>query len=172
MRTKTGDLPISVDDLKDFLHIDHTDEDAMLQAVVDSAVDYVERATERDLIAGEIVEPVDASMVAGTCVTLRRSPATNLSAVTAEGVTVEPSGYTFRPNSHRRSRVKFKTLPAGEIVVTYQTGMADDPTARQACLWAAAHFYCNREPEVAGNTSQFKLGLDRILKLLGAGGYA
>lgn len=172
MRTKTGQLPITLAELRDFLHIDGTDDDAQLQRCIEAGVDIVERETERDLIEGDVVEVVDASMVAKKCVTLRRSPALSLTSIDVDGEEYL-GAVTFRPNCHRRSRIMFSHYPAGVVTVTYRTGMPGDPTARQACLWAAAHMYSNREPEVVGTiTSQFKLGLDRILKLLGAGGYA
>jgi hypothetical protein len=156
------------------MHIDHEDDDGQLQRCMEAGVDLVELETERDVITGTVSELVDASMVSGSCVTLRRSP--TVGEVDSIEVDGEPydGAVTFRPNSHRRSRIVFKSgIPAGEITINYTTGMPDNPTARQACLWAAAHFYCNREPEVVGTiTSQFKNGLQRILKLLGAGGYA
>lgn len=175
MRTKTGPQPITLAELRDFMHIDHEDDDVQLQRCIEAGVDYIERQTERDIIEGDVIEIVDPSMVAGgTCVTLRRSPTLSLESVDIDEVAVASSDYTFRPNSHRRSRIVFKeAIPEGQMIVVYQTGMADDPTARQACLWAAAHFYSNREPEVVGvAVSQFKNGLDRMVKILGVGGYA
>lgn len=172
MRTKTGDQPITLADLRGFLRIDHTDDDAQLSTFIAAGVDLVERETERDLIVSDVVELVESIHIAGTCVTLQRSPAIALTIITVDGVEIA-DGFTFRPNSHRRSRIVFDSLPAGNIEIRYTTGMPGDPTARQACLWAAAHLYSNREPEVVGaSITQFETGLRRILKLLGAAGYA
>lgn len=174
MRTKTGELPITLAELRDFMHIDHEDDDAQLQRCLEAGVDLVELETQRDLIESSVSELVDPEMVSGSCVTLRRSPTLSLTSIEVDGGAVPIEDVTFRQNSHRRSRVVFKqTIPAGDITISYTTGMADNPTAKQACLWAAAHLYCNREPEVTGPAvSQFKTGLHRILKLLGASGYA
>ena len=173
-RTKTGQLPITLAELRSFVHMDGTDDDAQLQRCIESGVDYIERETERDIIEGDVEELVEPTNVAGgKCVTLDRSPAISLESVTVDGEEIA-EGFEFRPNSHRRSRIHFVYgVPAGTVVVRYRTGMANDPTAKQACLWAASHFFCNREPEVVGGTiNQFTSGLRRMIKLLGAAGYA
>lgn len=171
-RTITGDEPITLAELRDFMRIDAMDDDGQLARCITAGVDLVERETERDLITGDIVELVEPTNIAGgKCVTLRRSPVVAVTSVTIDGV--EVADFVPRLNCHRRSRLIFAQPVSGEIVVNYTTGMPDDATARQACLWAAAHLYCERQPEIVGATvSQFEIGLKRIMKLLGAGGYA
>lgn len=169
MRTITGSTPISVATLREFLHIDHTDEHSQLARCIDAGVDYVERETNRDILIGSVVQ---MSYACGA-ITLSRSPVASVESVTS--TKTDPVQHQLISRVEARSAIVITDpQPDDLLTITYTTGMASPrPLVVQACLWAAAHFYLNREPEVVGTiTSQFKSGLLRIMTRLKAGGYA
>ena len=166
MRTITGTKPITANELRDFLHLDHGGDDAQLQRCVDAGIDFVEMETERDILVGDIVQ--DFSLPNCLGITLDRSPVLEVVSVSD----LDPADYVVRRRSGRW-RIVFSS-PYTEVIVNYRTGMeSPSPLVVQACLWAAAHFYLNREPEViGGSVNQFEAGLNRLINKLKAASYA
>lgn len=171
MRTITGQQPITVDELKSFLHFDGDDDDDQLTRCIAAGVDYIESETERDILVGSVVQEFDCWLPK---MVLNNSPATAVTAIANDDEAFE-GDYRFVQKEKARSFVEVSgTLLTGRPTVTYSTGMAaPKPMVTQACLWAAAHFYVNREPEVIGTiTSKFANGLLRLISNIKAGGYA
>lgn len=171
MRTITGPMPISVATLRDFLHIDTTADDAQLTRCIAAAVDHIETETQRDILLGDVVQQWECGAAE---IILDRSPVIEVLAIEIGGV---PFAGTWRLVKKDSTRAKLKidgTIPTGLLEVGYETGMATpSPRVIQVCLWAAAHFYLNREPELVGSSiNQFTHGMERLINGLKAGGYA
>lgn len=174
MRTITGQLPISVEQLRDFLRIECEDDDAQIERCIAAAVDHIETETQRDILVGDVVESFDCWH---QVITLDRSPVIAVAAIAIDDVSVE-NPWRLKNKTSARAQVLFTShppfvTPNSLLEVAYETGMLNpSPRVIQCCLWAAAHFYLNREPEITGNVKQFEHGMTRLINGMKAGGYA
>ena len=165
-------LPVSLSDLKDDLHIDGTYDDSQLTRCLTAGVNMVEYMIEKDLVTRQWDQKFDCFKPS---LTLDRGPLQSIDGFTyldVDEVEQDFTDYVIEDYAFRRPVLTIKNPIFGsDLVVSYTTG-GTCPLANQMVLYAAAHFYLNREAEVIGvMTTELKIGLTRIAKLLRAKGY-
>lgn len=175
----TDDLPITIEEVKDYLRIDFTDDDTQVARCMRAGVSYVEHETERDLVVRQWDQPFPEFV---TAMRLDRSPLVQVDSIVyldVDGNEQPFTNFVIDDNAYARPVIRPMDWPQTKahpraVVVTYTTGIADPEHAvKQACLWASVLFYQHREPEVIGTiTSPLKNGLDRLISRIAAGGYA
>lgn len=145
-------LPAALAELKSFLRISVSDEDALLAALARAAADLCEAFIGRALIERAVTETVAAS-AARTALTL--VPVRGIDAVAAIGADGEaselpPEDYEARIDAHGNGRVRLRAAIAAErLRVAYRAGMAADwngvPEAlRHGIVRLAAHHHAAR----------------------------
>lgn len=170
-------LPLGVDDLKSFLRIEYDDDDAQLLRCLKAGINYVEHAIERDVVERSYIQTFDCFE---NKLQLDRSPLISIDgfAYDDEDETEQNfADYEIVNKVFARPVLKIETddFPdyATNLQVSYTTGFATaSPILEQAILYCSAHFYLQRETEVIGTiTSPLKLGVQRLINQLKAGGY-
>lgn len=177
--TDQDDLPVSLAEVKDYLRIDFNDDDDQIARCMRAGVSFVEHEIEHDIVVRQWTQPFSCFTKQ---MTLDRSPLLQIDAISyldEEGEEQAFTNFVIRDDLYRRPIVIPLDLPITKthpeaVKVEYTTGIDElEHTVKQACLWAAVLFYQHREPEVIGTiTSPLKMGLDRLLSKLRAGGYA
>ena len=145
--------PISLAELKAYLRVGTSEEDALLAGLARSATDLCERFTGRLLIARRIEEVVPASRQWRR---LGAAPVRAIEAVAALDETgkAEPlaaEAYAIDIDAAGEGWVRLAAArPEGRLRITYLAGLASDangvPEAvRQGIARLAAHFYAHRD---------------------------
>jgi uncharacterized phiE125 gp8 family phage protein len=176
-------LPVSVDDAKLHLRIDSTDEDAILRGFIESATEYVENATDRQLITASYAYSFDR-VPCDRRVELPKSPLVSVGSITyidADGQlqTLSPSAYRAVLN-RTPAHVHFISLPPSlscredAITITYAAGYGnpeDVPFLLQMAIkQLVGTWYANRESVVDRQLYDVPAGVDRILDSYRVGG--
>lgn len=169
-------VPVTLADLKDYLRIDFSDDDNQLTRCLIAGCNHIETETDRDIVSRQYIETFPYWQ---NSFTLKRSPLISLfkfcyfdedneeapfTDFTVKGVYSLPKVVIHeKPQTYDRHDA---------IQISYTAGEPNNPLVNQAILWSASLFYMNREPEIVGtNTSTLKLGLERLIMKLKAGGY-
>lgn len=151
--TQPGPLVLSLDELKSFLRIANSDEDALLAGLERAAIDMCEAFTRRILI----VRPVEEMLVVSRGWTrLCNSPVRSIDAVgilDAQGTEtpLAAASYAVDIDAAGEGWMKLsQPIAEGRVRVSYQAGLANDhggvPEAlRHGVLRLAAHFYADRD---------------------------
>lgn len=142
-------LPVTLDELKAFLRIEGSDDDAVLAALLRSAADTCEAFTGQALIAREVTETVAATQ-GWTClgvVPVRAIDAVTAIAEDAITITLGTDGYAIDIDAEDHGWVRvLQPVQRGLVRVRYTAGMAGDANGvpeplRQGILRLAAHSY-------------------------------
>jgi uncharacterized phiE125 gp8 family phage protein len=139
--TPPTDLPVTVDETKAFLRIDHTAEDALIESLVAAARDVVENYLRRSVCTQTWTLVLDH--LAGI-VFLPRPPVTDITSVEVDGLVADAGDYE---NDADRLIVLNGSLLDGEAKVVYQAGdSANIPDyAKLAVMQTVAYWYENRQ---------------------------
>jgi uncharacterized phiE125 gp8 family phage protein len=174
----SADLPLTVDDLKTFLHITSADDDVQLLRCLRAGINLVEHAAERDIVRRQVAEQFVCWQ---TLLPLRRSPIISIDLVTYIDqfeMSQTFTDYKLVTSVFTRGRLAIAAdnIPSsiGGPTVMYSVGMPEtSPITDQAILWAAAHLYLHREFEIVGAAvDQLSVGFQRLINHIKAGGYA
>lgn len=144
--------PVSVAELKGFLRVDGTDEDALLAGLARSATGLCEAFTGLCLIERTVVERLVARPGA---INLARRPVTGFDqaeAVAADGTTrpLDAAEYRFEIGPGQTGRFELQAPSVTGLRITYRAGLARDWNAvpealRQGITRLVGHMYAQRE---------------------------
>lgn len=150
--SEAPDLPIALAELKAFLRITVSDEDALLAGLVRAAADLCEAFTGRALIDRDVEERIAATT---TRARLAMGPVRTIASVAAmdeAGATVEldADAYTAEVDAGGEGWVQLRSVgDARRLLVAYRAGMATDwngipEMLRHGILRLAAQYYLRR----------------------------
>ncbi len=144
--------PVNLDEVKAFLRIDDTAEDALLAALVRSASDLAEAFTGQKLIVRDFVERIAAT----PCWTrLAVTPVVAITAVEGDDGALPVTGYEIDIDSAGDGWVRILAPAERPVRVHCRAGLAADwngiPEAlRLGIIRLVAHLYTHRDREDAG----------------------
>jgi uncharacterized phiE125 gp8 family phage protein len=155
MATETAPMappPVNLDEVKGFLRIDDSSEDALLAALVRSAADLAEAFTGQKLIARDFVERIAAT----SCWTrLSVTPVVAITGVEGAAGALPVTGYEIDIDSAGDGWVRVIAPADKHVRVQCRAGLAADwngiPEAlRLGIIRLVAHLYTHRDREDAG----------------------
>lgn len=182
LTTKPTSLPISLDEAKVHLRVDHGDEDALIESLIEAATEWLQAACDRQFCQAtyalklpyfpayciEIPYPPLSSVTSITYLDTGGSSQTLSSAYYVVHTTTTPGrvlladGYTW-PSTD--------THPEA-VTITFVAGSAkagDIPRmARQALLLLVGHWYEHRESVAAGSLAEVPQTVDFLVQSLRA----
>jgi uncharacterized phiE125 gp8 family phage protein len=155
--------PVSVEEAKSYLRIDHSDEDLTIQALIDTAVDYAENYTGRALIT-QVWEETYSEFPREGYIQIPKAPLQTIDDfeyTEANETTADFADYTadlFRNRAvlnYDESWPSCTLEPVEGIRIEWTCGYGDDGTdvpeaIRQAIMLLVGHWYENREPVIIG----------------------
>lgn len=170
LNTAATERSVRVDDLKAHLRIDHTDQDVMLEGLIEAATLHVESVQNRSLLSTTWDLYLDA-WPQGRDILLPRAPLQSVVSVVHiddEGTeTTMPSSGYFVDLYSSPGRIVLSDAgqwptrdlrPAAGIRIRFVAGYGDSPEAvpadkRHLVKLLAAHWFDNPEPEIVGSIS-------------------
>jgi uncharacterized phiE125 gp8 family phage protein len=164
----TATLPVSLDDMKDYLKVSTTADDTLITALIKAAARYLENYLSRALLNKTITEKHDSFPMGTTPIELRIAPVSAITSITfldTDGTTTTTwgtSNYTLdNSSSLGRARVILKqsafypstAIQAAAVTITYTAGYGTATTdipdeILTAIKLLVADLYQNREPKV------------------------
>jgi len=134
---------VTMDDLKAWLGMRGTDDDALIQELASAASDDFKRACSQELAAADYTEAIDGMGRAE--VYLSEGPIISVTSVTDGGVDLDPSDYVVyaHPPRIRLKTGRFSKLPQG-VTVVYRAGYETIPADIRAACCALGVFLFNR----------------------------
>lgn len=176
--------PITVEDAKSHLRLDGTDEDGLIRGYVEAATEYVENATDRQLITASYAYSFEAVPCDGR-VPLPKSPLVSVESVTyidtnGDEQTLPTSDYrvvTTRTPGH----VHVVNLPSSlydredAITINYTCGYGNPEDVPSLLVMAIKQlvgtWFNNRESTSERQLYEVPAGVDRILDNYRVGGF-
>ena len=152
----TGSEIITTQNVKDFVRIDTSADDTIIDRMIVAARTWCENYIGKDIVAKNrtfYLEEVDDRF------TLPFAPVTSISSVTSKGTAV-----TYETYGLDDMMIEIGTLPADEVKVTYiTTGLTDD-IIKEAILHLVATMYDYRADFVDGAISEIPTKTKDILQ--------
>ena len=156
--TETPVLPASLAELKAFLRVTVSDEDALLAALLRAAADLCEAFTGRALIARLVEEMIPA---ATGRTRLTQGPVRGIESATAIDETgtatlIEAEAYSTDVDPAGEGSIRLRAATgAKRLRIAYRVGMADEwngvpEMIRHGIIRLAAHYYVHREEKAGG----------------------
>lgn len=136
-----GRLPFEIEDLKDYLGIEHEADDMKLQVISEAICELVEKHTNLGLVKQGLVYTFEYS---GETIKLPRSP--YIGTFVLKGIDQEGAETTLTLNTDyylRGNSVKYLEILSTEYYLykaTYQTGYIDCPRGLIIAIWKQAAF--------------------------------
>ena len=160
--------PITLEEAKKHLEIQHAADDDMIQSMLDAAIDYVETESGKNLSEKLVRQEAGAF---GRQVRLFRGPIQSIERVEYDpvggGAPLEFTGHRFL-NGRLLTAAGHRFPPASAVRVSYIAGFKPGempPALGHAVKLLLGHFYANREAVNVGNiVSEFPHGVASILR--------
>jgi uncharacterized phiE125 gp8 family phage protein len=175
--SETPALPVALAELKAFLRVSVSDEDALLIALLRAAVELCEAFTGRALIEREVQEVVPASTVR---IRLAAAPVRAIESVAAlddagTPTALEADAFAAEVDASGEGRVSVRSPPARRLLITYQAGMAADwngvpEMLRHGIVRLAAQYFLQRGETSDGAPPAAVTALWRPWRRLSIGG--
>lgn len=186
--TAATELPVALEDVKDHLYVDGTEDDALIMDYIRAATAMLETKCSRCFIQQTrrltMNGFTDARYVHNNRIYLPRSPVANSSGVSITYVAATDGTTTTWSSSeytvHYNERPGYIGLAYNEtwpdvryidnsVTVTYPVGHSTSPNSvpmnvKLAIKMLVAHWYRNREATVQGSMSELPLGVDALLE--------
>lgn len=161
-------LPVSLNEAKAHLRVDHDDDDALIEAYLAAAVDHLDGWTGilgRCLVEQEWRQDFE---VFARCLPLPLGPVISITAVShtddaGEAVTVEVDDYALKVDAGGRARVELAggVSISGSVSVTYKSGYRNTagdeatstvpPAIKTAIMLMVSNWYQNSSAVNVGN---------------------
>lgn len=160
--------PVSLDDVKRHLRVDHSDDDALITALIAAAVDHLDGWT--GILGRCLVEQTwrqDFEQFA-SCLPLPLGPVIKIVSVTHDAGTVDQASYSLVTDAGGRARAEFASgaSVAGPVSVSYEAGspVADVPAAlKVAILLMVGNWYANREASTEAAMTELPIGVNALI---------
>ena len=140
----TGSEIVTTQNVKDFVRIDTSSDDAIIGRMIIAARTWCENYIGRDIVAKNrtfYLEEVDQRF------TLPFSPTASISSVTSKGTAINYDSYGLDDKI-----IEIGSLPADEVKVTYITTGISDDLIKEAILHLVATYYDNRADFKVGDS--------------------
>jgi len=160
---------ISLSDVKEFIRVDHSDEDTTILAIIDAATQAVQDYTGRHFVSSPYTVVLDAfyNCEFPTVVTSISSVTYYDSANDLQ--TLDASKY-FYDVMREPARIKFIDAPNtyenrfNSVTINGNTGKQATPTIKQAIKLLIGHYYENRRSVIFGaSPKELPLGIAALL---------
>lgn len=152
----TGSEIVTTQNVKDFVRIDTSADDTIIDRMIVAARTWCENYIGKDIVAKNrtfYLQEVDDRF------TLPFAPVASISSVTSEGTAVSYDTYGLDDTV-----IEIGTLPADEVKVTYiTTGLTDD-IIKEAILHLVSTMYDNRADFVEGNVNEVPNSTKNLLQ--------
>lgn len=127
--TPPGMLPVSLAKAKLHLHVDHNDDDALIEGLVRAATEHFDGWTGilgRCLVEQEWRQDYDAF---APCLPLPLGPVISITSVNVGGDTIDGGSYALKTDAGGRARVEFDGVSAqsGATSIVYKAGYPTIP---------------------------------------------
>ena len=152
----TGSEIVTTQNVKDFVRIDTSADDTIIDRMIVAARTWCENYIGKDIVAKNrtfYLQEVNDRF------TLPFAPVASISSVTSEGTAVSYDTYGLDD-----TMIEIGTLPADEVKVTYiTTGLTDD-IIKEAILHLVSTMYDNRADFVEGNVNEVPNSTKNLLQ--------
>ena len=152
----TGSEIVTTQNVKDFVRIDTSADDTIIDRMIVAARTWCENYIGKDIVAKNrtfYLQEVNDRF------TLPFAPVASISSVTSEGTAVSYDTYGLDDTI-----IEIGTLPADEVKVTYiTTGLTDD-IIKEAILHLVSTMYDNRADFVEGNVNEVPNSTKNLLQ--------
>lgn len=151
----TGSEIITVQDVKDYVRIDTSADDAIIGRMIEQARVWCENYISRDIVAKTRTYYVDKT---NGMFDLPFAPVASISSVTIEGLAAE---YTILGLDNET--IELDGGAAENVKVTYSTEGLTDGLLKQALLQLVSTYYDNRGDFVMGSVNEIPTNVKSIL---------
>lgn len=165
----TGIDIISLVDMKEFLRVDHSDEDVTITAILASAAIAVQDYTGRVFVSSTYTMKLDSFYNVEIPAQIGSVTGVTYYDTTNTSVTLDASKYYYDAN-RVPARVTFIDPPStyvdmfNSVTITGAIGKAALPPLQHAIKMLAAHYYENRRAVIVGvKASKIPFGIEAIL---------
>lgn len=152
----TGSEIVTTQNVKDFVRIDTSADDTIIDRMITAARLWCENYIGKDIVAKNrtfYLQEVDDRF------TLPFAPVASISSVTSEGTAVTYESYGLDD-----TMIEIKSLPADEVKVTYVTTGLTDDLVKEAILHLVATMYDYRADFVDGNVNEVPNSTKKLLQ--------
>lgn len=152
----TGSEIVTTQNVKDFVRIDTSADDTIIDRMIVAARIWCENYIGKDIVAKNrtfYLQEVDDRF------TLPFAPVASISSVTSEGTAVTYESYGLDD-----TMIEIKSLPADEVKVTYVTTGLTDDIIKEAILHLVSTMYDNRADFVEGNVNEVPNSTKNLLQ--------
>ena len=152
----TGSEIVTTQNVKDFVRIDTSADDTIIDRMITTARIWCENYIGKDIVAKNrtfYLQEVDNRF------TLPFAPVASISSVTSEGTAVSYDTYGLDDTV-----IEIGTLPADEVKVTYITTGLTDNIIKEAILHLVSTMYDNRADFVEGNVNEVPNSTKNLLQ--------
>ena len=152
----TGSEIVTTQNVKDFVRIDTSADDTIIDRMIVAARIWCENYIGKDIVAKNrtfYLQEVDDRF------TLPFAPVASISSVTSEGTAVTYESYGLDD-----TMIEIKSLPADEVKVTYVTTGLTDNIIKEAILHLVSTMYDNRADFVEGNVNEVTNSTKNLLQ--------
>ena len=167
----TGTNVVSLDDAKEFLRVDHDDEDTTITALLDAAVAWVEDYTNRSFASGVTIFSLGfwrkASLAFGPVTSIVSVSYKDTSGATQ---TLSTDKYYHEVLTNSSAMIYFHDTPdleeynAHPITIAAMCGVAASSRVKHAVKMLVAHWYENRRAVVTGTiTAEVPIAVEALL---------
>lgn len=152
----TGSEIVTTQNVKDFVRIDTSADDTIIDRMITTARTWCENYIGKDIVAKNrtfYLQEVNDRF------TLPFAPVASISTVTAEGTAVSYDTYGLDD-----TMIEIGTLPADEVKVTYVTTGLTDDIVKDAILHLVATMYDYRADFIEGNVNEVPVKTKTLLQ--------
>ena len=156
INSTTGSELVTTQEVKDFVRIDTSSDDAIISRMIVTARIWCENYIGKDIVAKNrtfYLQEVDDRF------TLPFSPIASISSVTSKNTAIAFEFYGLDDTI-----IEIGSLPADEVKVTYITTGISDDLIKEAILHLVSTYYDNRADFIEGNISEIPTSAKNILQ--------
>jgi len=174
MKFTVADNPVGTDvislaDMKEFLRVDHSDEDSTISAIITSAAMAVQDYTGRVFVATTYTLRTDYFYNVEIPAAIGSVTGVTYYDIANELQTLDVSKY-YADSSRVPARIAFLDPPStfedrfNAVIIAGNIGKSASPPIQHAIKMLAAHYYENRRAVIVGvQASKIPLGIEAIL---------
>lgn len=170
--SQIGEEPVSLDEVKQYLRVDFTDDDTLITFLIRTAREYCEQILNASLVEKRSEYYLN-EFPAENYIKIPKPPLVTVESVTikdSEGIENTFNDYVVVENEFEESKIlatngwpNIELYPANPIKITYTAGYSTVPEPiKMAILLLITHWYENREI-IGQTTSQINFSVNALL---------